>query len=173
MAGRRGANPRDHPLADTPEAVRRRFGLRDELLLAALPTLTVLAVLALVQALTRQRLLFASLASSAFWIYLDPRHATNGVRTLVTAHLGAAGLGLVAYLGLGPGYAAGGLALVAAILGMVLLDAVHPPAVSTALAFALRRGDASNLGLFALAVALTAWLVVLERAALWLPARFR
>ncbi len=49
-----------------PRGVRRRLNLRGEFALALLPTATVLAVLALVEALSRQRLLFASLAASAF-----------------------------------------------------------------------------------------------------------
>jgi hypothetical protein len=66
---------------DAPHEARRRLGWRGELALVALPTVTVLVVLALVEALARQRLLFASLASSAFLIYLDPTHPTNRVRT--------------------------------------------------------------------------------------------
>lgn len=52
---------------------RERIGLRGEVMPALLPTLTVLAVLGLVEALSPQRLLFASLASFAFLIYLAPR----------------------------------------------------------------------------------------------------
>lgn len=36
------------------------------------------------------------------------------------------------------------------IVLLILFDAVHPPAVSTALSFALRPGDESNLLLFVL-----------------------
>jgi hypothetical protein len=50
----------------------RRLGLKGVFALALLPTLMVLSVLGLVETLSRQRLLFASLASSAFLIYLDP-----------------------------------------------------------------------------------------------------
>lgn len=49
--------------------------------------------------------------------------------------------------------------MVAAILPMILADAVHPPAVSTALSFALRAGDESNVALFGVAVGITALLV--------------
>ena len=63
----------------------RRGGVWGELALALLPTLTILLVLAFVEAFSRQRLLFASLASSAFLIYLEPRHRTNSVRTLALA----------------------------------------------------------------------------------------
>jgi CBS-domain-containing membrane protein len=160
------------PLQGAARGPRRRLGLRGELLLALVPTVTVLAVLAFVEALSRQRLLFASLAASAFLIYLDPHHGTNAVRTLVTAQLGAAGLGWLAFATLGPGFAAAAAAMVATILLMILGDAVHPPAVATAQSFALRAGDESNLVLFGLAVGVTAALVILERLALWQLARY-
>ncbi len=81
---------------------RSRLGLRDELALALMPTLTVLLVFALVESLARQRLIFASLASSAFLIYLDPHHVTNRIRTLVTAQLLGAVAGWAAHAALGP-----------------------------------------------------------------------
>ena len=156
------------PIEGANRAARRRVTLKGEFLLALGPTLTVLLVLGLVEALSRQRLLFASLASSAFLIYLDPEHGTNTVRTLVVAQIMAALLGFLTFLAFGGGYLSGGSAMVATIIGMILLDAVHPPAVATAMAFALRAGEESNLVLFGLAVAMTAALVVLERLALWL-----
>ena len=151
---------------------RRRLALRHEFLLALLPTLSALAMLAVTEALSRQRLLFASLASSAFLIYRDPHHGMNSVRTLALAQLTAAGVGALTYSGLGPGYLAGGAAMLATIVAMIALDAVHPPAIGTSLIFAFRTGDAGNLALFALAVGVTAVLVGLERAAVWLLARF-
>jgi CBS-domain-containing membrane protein len=150
---------------------RRRLGLKGEMLLALMPTLTVLLVLAVVEAVSRQRLLFASLASSAFLIYLDPANAMNNVRTLALSQIGSAAIGLACYLMLGPGYLSGGTAMVLAIAAMIALDAMHPPAVSTALSFGLRAGDESNLGLFIMAVGITAILIVLQRAALWVLRR--
>ncbi len=150
---------------------RWRIGLKGELLLALMPTATVLAVLALVEVLSSQRLLFASLASSAFLIYLDPANAVNSVRTLVGSQMAAAGIGLATFLVFGPGYLSGGTAMVATIVLMIVFDIMHPPAVSTALGFALRAGDQSNLMLFGLAVGVTAVLVLLQRAATWLIAR--
>lgn len=151
---------------------RRRIGFKGELLLAVLPTATVLLVLAFVEALTRQRLLFASLASSAFLIYLAPEHSVNHIRTLLVSQLGAAAIGFACFTVFGHGYAAGGTAMVLAIVGMIALDAMHPPAVATALSFALKAGDENNLLLFALAAGMTAILVVLERAALFMLRRF-
>jgi hypothetical protein len=69
----------------------RRMRLKDELLLALLPTAAVLLTLALVESLGGQHLLCATLASSAFLIYLDPEHETNAVRTLVLSQMMAAG----------------------------------------------------------------------------------
>lgn len=152
--------------------VRQRLHLKGELMMAALPTATVLLVLFMVEVLSEQRLLFASLASSAFLIYLDPEHGTNRVRTLVVSQLAAAFIGLAGFVVLGPGYQAAAVAMVLTILLMIVTDAVHPPAVSTALSFALRAGDETNVALFGLAVAITATLVMMQRAALWMLARY-
>lgn len=157
---------------EAPIPRRRRLGLKKELLLALAPTLTVLLVLALVEVLSRQRLLFASLASSAFLIYLDPGHTVNKVKTLVLSQLGAALIGVAAFFVLGPGYAAAGSAMVLAIVAMVVLDAVHPPAVSTALGFGLKTGDTSNLALFTLALGITVVLLGLQRLSLWMVKRW-
>jgi CBS-domain-containing membrane protein len=159
------------PIEGANRSLRRRLTLKGEFALALAPTTIILAVLALVEVLSRQRLLFASLASSAFLIYLDPQHGTNSVRTLITAQVMAAALGFLAYLLIGPGYVSAGCAMVVTIALMILLDAVHPPAVATSLSFALRAGNESNLVLFGLAVGITATLVILERLALWLLAR--
>ena len=161
----------DKPTVSVP--TRRRLGVKGELLLALLPTATILIVLAFVEALTQQRLLFASLASSAFLIYLDPDNRVNSVRTLVLAQMGAASLGLCTHLIFGPGYVAAGSAMVLTIVCIVLLDAMHPPAVATALSFGLRAGDTSNLVLFAMAVGITAVLLLLQRFAVYLAKRYR
>ena len=168
------------PVQGAARPGRRRLGIKGELALALLPTVTMLVVLGLVQVLSRQQVLFASLASSAFLIYLDPQHGTNTVRTLVLSQMLAAGVGFLTFLTLGPDspllpgsrYLSGGVAMVATIVSMILLDAVHPPAVATSLAFAFRAGDETNVLIFGLAVAVTAVLVVLQRSAVWLLARY-
>lgn len=160
------------PLRSPAWPVRRQLRLKGELILAVLPTLTVLGMLYLVKELSHQTILFASLASSAFLIYLDPEHSTNSIRTLIVSQLAAALVGLVLYLVLGAGFVSAGTAMVVTILAMILLDAVHPPAVATSVMFALRAGDAGNLLLFGLALAIVAVLVLLERAMVWMLARF-
>lgn len=152
---------------------RPRLSLRQELALALLPTVTVLLMLGGVEIFSRQRLLFASLASSAFLIYVDPEHPTNSVRTLVLAQGCAVLLGFGADWLFGAGYLAAGAAMVATIIVTVSLRAMHPPAVSTALTFAFRANPASSLLLFALALGLVVLLVALERASLWLLRRYR
>lgn len=156
------------PSPSSRRALRARLRLRQELGLALLPTLTVVAVLVLIQFWSDQRLLFASLASSAFLIYLDPEHGANSARTLSVAQGVAALLGFGAQTLLGASYVAAGGAMVLVILLMVLLDVVHPPAVSTALNFAFRSGPESNLLLFGLAIGLIVVLLALQRATLWL-----
>jgi CBS-domain-containing membrane protein len=161
------------PIQGAERAARRRLNLRGEFLLALLPTLVVLAVLVLLEVFSRQRLLFASLASSAFLIYLDPEHGTNTTRSLVLSHLVASLSGVLFYLVLGAGYVSGGGAMIVTITAMILLDAVHPPAVSTALSFAFRSEAAQTLALFIMALGLIVVLVILQRVALWLVTRLR
>ncbi len=84
----------------------------------------------------------------------------------------AATTGLISCLVLGSGYLSGGIAMVLTIVLTILLDVVHPPAVSTSLSFALRAGNENNWVLFGLAVSIIALLVVLERFALWILARY-
>jgi CBS-domain-containing membrane protein len=115
--------------------------------------------------------LCAALASSAFLIYLDPEHETNAVRTLVLSQMMAAGMGWAVWSVLGPGYASAGIAMATLILLMILLNVVHPPSVTTSLAFSLRPDKNSSLALFAFAIAITAALVVVQRAVQWLVSR--
>ncbi|MBD2626104.1 HPP family protein [Trichormus variabilis] len=160
------------PLEGANRTLRRRLDLKGEIALATAPTVTILLVMGFVEALTQQRLLFASLASSAFLIYLDPQHGTNAIRTLILAQMMAAGIGFMTYFLFGGGYLSGGIAMILAIFLMIILDAMHPPAVSTSLSFALKANNVSNLVLFAWALAITAILVGLERYALWLLAQY-
>jgi CBS-domain-containing membrane protein len=154
------------PIVGAARNARQRLNLQSELLLALLPTFTVLVVMALVEEFSKQRLLFASLAASAFLIYLDPEHGTNSTRSLVVSQSGAACIGTVAFYAFGPVYAAAATAMVVTIGMMIALDVVHPPAVATSLSFALRAGQDSTLLLFGLAVAMTAVLIVLQRITL-------
>ena len=150
---------------------RRRLRWRDEAALLLLPTATVLAVFGLIGAVTNQRLLFASLAASAFLIYLDPLHTANSIRTLTIGQLSAAAIGFATALLFGHGYLAGAAAMLATIAVTSLADAVYPPAVVTSLAFSLQSGADSNLVLFTIAVGITALLVVLEHGMLRLILR--
>jgi CBS-domain-containing membrane protein len=149
----------------------RRLPIRHELLLAVLPTATMLIVLAFVDTLTRQRLLFASLAGSAFLIYIDPEHRANSVGTVIIAHTIGATIGLALYRLSGPVYVAAGTTMICTILAMILLDRVHPPAVGTSLAFSFRAGDEQNWLIFMLALLMVALLVLLQRATVWLLRR--
>ena len=159
------------PIEGAGRSLRKRFTLADELKLALLPTAIVLLVFIFVEVLSHQRLLFASLASSAFLIYLDPEHGTNRIRTLVLSQMLAAGLGLIIYTFMGPHYYAAAIGMVSTIFLMIVFDAMHPPAVATALSFSFRAGDESNLVLFGLSVLITAVLVLLARAMVWLIGR--
>jgi len=149
------------------EAVRRRHGMKAELLLALPPTLVVLATVFGIELLRHQRVLYASLASSAFLVYRDPAHRMNTVRVMVTAHVVAVLMGMGAALLLHPGYTAAAVAMIGTIIALVMLDAVHPPAVSTTLGFAFVAGQDEAIGLFLLALVMLAALVLIQRASVW------
>ena len=154
--------------AAQPGLKQRWLSVREKLLLALLPTATVLPMLGVIEAFGQHHLLCSSLASSAFLIYLDPRHEMKGVRALVVSQMTAAGAAWLMWLLLSGGYAAAASAIPLAILLMILLKAVHPPAVSTALAFAMHLDPTDSFVLFAMAVGITAMLVLLQRAVSWL-----
>lgn len=80
-------------------------------------------------------------------------------------------MGVLSLTLLGPGYTPAGTAMGLAILLMVSLNAMQPPAVSTALAFGLESGEEGTLLLFALSEAVIAVLVTLQRAVLWMLRR--
>ena len=150
---------------------RRPLNLHQELTLAVPPTVVVLLMLGCVEAFSRQRLLFASLASSAFSIYLDPEHPSHSVRTVALAQTCAALLGFGAYWLLGAGYLAAGVAMALTIVATVSLRAMHPPAVSTSLIFAFRANAVSSLSLFGFALLLVVLLVALQQTSRWLLRR--
>jgi CBS-domain-containing membrane protein len=159
------------PIKEVRRSPRRKLGLKGELILAFAPTALVLLVFAAVKALTNQPLLFASLASSASLIYLDPQHTTNTLRTLSLSQMMAATIGLLTHLLFGAGYLSGGVAMVLTIFLMIIADVVHPPALSTSLSFAFRANNESNLVLFGLAVGIIVLLAVLQKSVLWLLVR--
>ena len=133
-----------------------------------MPTVVVLLMVACVQVLSDQLLIFASLASSAFLVYLDPEHPTNRVRTFLIAQGSAALLGFGSVSLLGTGFLAPEAALVLTIALIIALDSMHPPAMSTALSFAFHISSLKTLVIFGLAMVVIASLAALQKAAFWL-----
>ena len=72
------------PIQGAKRSLRRRLGRKGELILALLPTASFPSVLALVEVLSRQRLLFASVASTN--MYSLPTKATEIVVLLAKPH---------------------------------------------------------------------------------------
>jgi hypothetical protein len=146
---------------------RRRGGMWGELALAVPPTLVVVAVLLTIEGVARQRLLFASLASSAFLIYYAPREHMNGIRVMAIAQAIGCCTGVVGAIILGAGYGAGACAMVVTIFLLITFDIVHPPAISTAIGFAFVAPKDRTLLLFSSAIVLLGVLVVIQRLAMW------
>lgn len=151
------------PLGRTAGSLRERLSLKDELVLAIAPTAAILCVLWMIELLSQHKVLFASLASSAFLIYLDPNHKANSPRSIALSQVIGALVGVATDYFLGVGYLAAGVAMVVTIVLLIAVDAVHPPAIGTALSFAFRRSDDSALGLFLLALVVILILVILQR----------
>src|SRR5262245_62024959 len=151
-----------------PGLKQRQLSVLDKLLLALLPTATVLPMLGVIEVFGRHHLLCASMASSAFLIYWDPGNEMNSVHAVVVSQMTAAGVGWLMWRLLGGGFAAAACVIPLAILLMILLQAVHPPAVATALAFSMHLDPTGSFVLFPLAVGFMALLVVLQRAVSWL-----
>ena len=143
----------------------RRGGIKGELALAALPTLTVIGIFLALKVFSRQTFLFASLASSAFLIYQDPENGMNEAKVMIPAHVTAALVGFGTFLVFGEGYLSGAVAMGLTITVLILLGIVHPPAVSTSLIFAFRVQQAKTLLIFVLALALVAVLYIVQRVA--------
>ncbi|MDQ3845379.1 MAG: HPP family protein, partial [Bacteroidota bacterium] len=141
----------------------RRFDIKTEIALAVMPTAMIIAVLIILEAFSKQHLLFSSLAGSAFLIYLDPKHPTNEVRTLTISHMASAVIGYLVFFVAGPGYMAAAISMIIAIAVMIIAKAMHPPAVSTALIFAFQYTRMNTLMMFFFAVLLLAILIVLQR----------
>ncbi len=131
-----------------------------------MPAITVIGVLILLKEFSKQQLLFSSLASSAFLIYLDPKHPTNSIRTLAIAQTSAAIIGYLTLLIAGPGYLGASFAMIIVITVMILAHAMHPPAVSSALLFAFQPTKPNALLLFLLAIVLLILLIVIQRTSL-------
>ncbi len=138
--------------------------LRD-IVLAVPPTVATFGILALVQHVAHERVLFAPLAVSAFLVYTDPHHGMNDLRPMVGGHLVALGLGCTAAAWLGGGYAAAALAMAATIVVLVLAGGIHPPAIATALAFGFVPFSRPAVGTFVACLAGLAVLVLVQRAA--------
>jgi len=149
----------------------RRYDLQTDILLAVMPAVIMIAVLILLNTFGKQEILFSSLASSAFLIYLEPEHPTNKVRTLLISQLSASVIGYLVYISIGSGYTSAAISMIFSIIVMILTKAMHPPAVSTALVFAFQHTKPNTLLMFFCAVVLMVILVGLQRASLWLIKR--
>ncbi len=149
----------------------RRHDLKTDILLAVMPAGVMIIVLLLLNTFGKQEILFSSLASSAFLIYLEPEHPTNNARTLLIAQLSAAVIGYVVYRWIGPGYLSAAISMIVVIAIMIVTKAMHPPAVATALVFAFQHAKPNTLLMFFVAVFFLVILIVLQRTSLWLIKR--
>lgn len=127
--------------------MRKEQSLKPRLLLALLP-LAIVFILLGIEVFVRQHVLFTSLVSSVFLIYLLPKHPMNDSLTLVISQ------GLAALVGYGSFWFT---------LLLVLLGRLHPPAIATSLIFNYRTHDESDLMLFGLLLGLIGMLFLMKK----------
>jgi len=136
---------------------------QQKLSLAILPTAVVILMVGGLQVMSEQCLVFTSLASSVFLVYLDYEHPTNRIRTFLLAQGIAALLGFCTVALLGTGVLAAGAATILTIVALIALDAIHPPAMSTVLSFAFHANSLKTLAIFGVAMGGIASLFVLQK----------
>jgi len=147
--------------SDTSGIMRKRYDLKTEAKLAFLPTVMMGIVLIVMNRFAHGQVFFTSLASSAFLVYLDPRHPANSVRTLFLAQLSAVLIGILMLKLIGPGHIAALIAMACIIIFMLVFNMMHPPAVSTALSVGFVTG--SVLPLFLIALILLVLLIIVQK----------
>ncbi len=144
--------------------MRSRDSFAQALLRATPPTITVLAMTAVVQFGAHTRVLFAPLAASAFLIYHAPHERSNHVGVIVISQLvgAACGLGVAAFGH--PGYVSEAIAMLLTISALISFDLLHAPAVPTALIFADAPVAFDNVAFFAIDLAILAALWFAQQA---------
>ena len=147
--------------ADKKRRSIKRYSAEHLAVVSIATVLSVLAVIFVVQELARRPILVASLGSSAFLLFFQPRNEVNNFRPLVFGHLLAAATGYGANLLFPEPYlsVAGGLAVT--VLLLTGLRLVHPPAISTSLVFAYRPEQAEAIVTFGLTLAVVVALALI------------
>lgn len=161
MSNRAGPPERSGWHETSPDAAAR-LAPAQRLVLAGFVAGTVLLIVAATDAISRQPALLASIASGTLHVYLDAIHRRRSVRAVLIGHLTAGSAAWLMHLAVGTGYAAAGGTLLVTVAAMVLLDAIHPPAASTALSFAFRSGHTPNHALFLSVLVIAASLAMLD-----------
>jgi hypothetical protein len=148
---------------DIEQQRQRRGWLRGELLLAIPPTVVMLLAVVLLETLRHERILFASLAASAYLIYRDPVHPMNGVRVMVGAHSVAVVTGVSCGAGLRGGHPGDGRDAA----GAHRVSHCPSPGGIHGARLRLFARPIEAAGLFVVALSMIAVLIVLQRTALW------
>lgn len=133
--------------------MRKEQSLKSRLLLSLFPIAIVFVLLG-IEILVRQHMLFTSLVSSIFLIYLLPDDPMNDSLTIVISQALAALIGYAGYWLLGNSYLSACLSILMITLLLVLIGRLHPPAIATSMIFQYRTHSESDLVLFGLLLVL-------------------
>ncbi len=125
-----------------------------------------------VEILMRQHILFTSLVSSIFLIYVKPKDPMNDTLTILISQVLATTIGYSSFLLLGDSYLAGCATVTAITFLLVGIDRLHPPAVATSLIFNYRTHAESDFVLFGLLIGLIGVLFLMKKGYSYLENRF-
>ncbi|MDX1664458.1 MAG: HPP family protein [Candidatus Promineifilaceae bacterium] len=139
----------------------KRYSAEHLAAVAIATVLSVVAIIFVVQELATRPILVASLGSSAFLLYFQPRNEVNNFKPLVFGHLLAAVTGYGANLLFPEPYLSVASGLAVTVLLLAALRLVHPPAISTSLVFAYRPEQAVAIVTFGLTLAVVVALALI------------
>jgi CBS-domain-containing membrane protein len=134
--------------------------------------IAIVLILLGVEILTRHHILFTSLVSSIFLIYVNPEDPMNDTLTILVSQILATGVGYTSYLLLGDSYWAGCVTVISVTFILVGIDKLHPPAIATSLIFNYRTHSQSDLVLFGLLIGLIAILFLMKKGYSYLEQLF-
>lgn len=122
--------------------------------LLALYPLVIAYIIMGVEMFARQHILFTSLISSIFLIYVRHKDPMNNGLTLIISQVLAAVIGYVSYRIGGENYLTACITVFVVAVALISLNRLHPPAIVTSLIFQFRTHSVSDLELFALLLSL-------------------
>lgn len=137
------------------------LNLRARLILGIFPVIIVLVLTAL-EIKLRQHIIFTSLVSSIFLIYLRPNELMTDTATILVSQFTAALTGYLSYKLFGNSFWSVCVTILLVTAILILLNRLHPPAIATSVIFNYRTHSESDLFLFGLLIGIAVVLILVR-----------